>query len=285
MAESRTVLLTGGGRGLGRVMALALLEAGHRVVVSSTDQATLDSVAAESGAGPERVRTITANLAIPGEAERLAEAAGKPFGPVDILINNAGIGIESLRENYMANPFNFWEADRALVERFFHINSISPMMLAVRLAPAMIKRGWGRIVGNTTSLDTMLRMPIYGGSKAAQEAELSVMAHNLAGTGVTANVLIPGGATATRMTDLIGLARADIFPDSIMAAPVLFLASDESKDFTGRRILACHWPADKPPLHAAAEASDVIAWTGFGRQGVQPESSKGIFRRDSGVGG
>jgi len=284
MAPSRVVLLTGVGRGLGRVMALALLEGGHRVILSSTDQKTLDEVAAESGAG-DRVATIRANLAQGGEAERLAEEAQKVFGPIDVLVNNAGIGIDTLRENYMENPMNFWEASRAQIETFFAINTISPMILAGRLAPAMVERGWGRIVGNTTSLDTMLRMPLYGGSKAGQEAELSVMAHNLAGTGVTANVLVPGGATGSRMTDRVGMARSEVFPDTIMAAPILFLASDDSDGFTARRILANRWDTALAPKEAAAKASDVIAWTGFGIQGVQPASSRGLFRRDSGVGG
>ena len=68
---SRVVLMTGGGRGLGRVMALALLGAGHRVVLSSTDRTSLEAVAAESGAGSDRVATIVEDLGVAGGAERL----------------------------------------------------------------------------------------------------------------------------------------------------------------------------------------------------------------------
>ncbi|MGE0233728.1 MAG: SDR family oxidoreductase, partial [Flavobacteriaceae bacterium] len=156
MASSRTVLLTGGGRGLGRVMALSLLGAGHKVILSSTDKTSLEEVARESGAG-ERVATITANLSQSGEAERLAEEATKFFGPIEVLVNNAGVSADSLRDNYLANPLKFWEATREQIEKFFAVNSIAPMVLAGKLAPAMIERGWGRIIGNTTSLDTMLR--------------------------------------------------------------------------------------------------------------------------------
>ena len=278
MAKSRVVLLTGGGRGLGRVMALSLLKAGHKVILSSTDQQSLDEVAEESGAG-DRVATITANLAKPGEAEWLAEEASKIFGPVEALINNAGVSADSLRDNYLANPLKFWEATREQIEKFFAINSVAPMVLAGKLAPAMIERVWGRIIGNTTSLDTMLRMPLYGGSKAAQEAELSVAALSLAGTGVTANVLVPGGATGSRMTDRTGLSREDVMSDTIMAGPIAFLVSDEANDFNGRRILANLWDTSLPAKDAAAKASDVIAWTGFGIQGVQPKNAGAIFQR------
>ncbi|MGE0230530.1 MAG: hypothetical protein AB7S46_01970, partial [Flavobacteriaceae bacterium] len=126
---------------------------------------------------------------------------------------------------------------------------------------------------------TMLRMPLYGGSKAALEAELSVAALTLAGTGVTANVLVPGGATGSRMTDRTGLSRADVFPDTIMAAPIAFLVSDEANDFNARRVLANLWDTSLPPKEAAAKASDVIAWTGFGIQGVQPANAGAIFQR------
>lgn len=281
---SRVALVTGAGRGLGRVMALTLLADGHKVILSSTSQETLDEVAAESGAGSDRVATLTADLTAPDGAERLAESAPAIFGPVDILLSNAGIGIDTLRPNYMEQPFNFWEADRRKIDLFFAINTISPMILAGRLAPSMIERGWGRIICNTTSLDTMLRMPLYGGSKAAMEAEVSVMAHNLAGTGVTANVLIPGGATVSRMTERLGIKTEHMFADTIMAAPIRFLASDLSNAFTGRRILANRWPADIGLVEASEVGSDLIAWTGFGAAGVHPTSTRGMFRRDSGVG-
>ncbi|MCB1474576.1 MAG: SDR family oxidoreductase [Rhodobiaceae bacterium] len=280
----RVALVTGAGRGLGRVMALALLAEGHKVILSSTNQQTLDDVASESGAGTDRVATIICDLTTDDGAERLAADASSIFGPIDIFLSNAGIGIDALRRNYMENPFNFWEIDREKLNLFFSVNATSPIMIAARLAPSMIEKGWGRIVSNTTSLDTMLRMPLYGGSKAAMEAEVSVMAHNLAGTGVTANVLIPGGATVSRMTERIGIKVEDMFPDTIMEGPIRFLASDLSDDFTGRRILANRWPAGMDLVEASVVASDPIAWTGFGAAGVHPSSTRGIFRRDSGVG-
>ena len=266
---SRVALMTGGGRGLGRVMALALLADGHRVVLSSTDRASLEAVARESGAS-DRIATIVAELQPPGAAEQLAEAALQAFGQIDILFNNAGLGTPSIRSDLLINPYRFWENERGTIERFFAVNVVQAMILAAKLAPPMIARGWGRIVCNTTSLDTMLKQSVYGGSKAALEAETAVMARDLAGTGVTANVLVPGGGAGTRMTDVLGIPRAVLIHEDVMAAPAAYLASDASDGFTARRILANRWNTSLAPSAAAAAASDPIAWTGVGTQGVQP---------------
>jgi 3-oxoacyl-[acyl-carrier protein] reductase len=262
-------LMTGGGRGLGRVMALALLATGHRVVLSSTDRVSLESVAQESGAG-ERVAVVVADLQQVGEAERLAVDALRPFGHIDMLFNNAGMGTPSIRTDLLQNPYRFWENERGLIDKFLAVNVVQALVLSARLAPAMMQRGWGRIISNTTSLDTMLKQSLYGGSKAALEAETAVMARDLEGSGVTANVLVPGGGTGTRMTDVLGIPRATLIHESVMAAPAIFLASEASDGFTARRILANRWNTALAPTEAAALASDPIAWTGVGTQGVQP---------------
>jgi 3-oxoacyl-[acyl-carrier protein] reductase len=76
------------------------------------------------------------------------------------------------------------------------------------------------------------------------------------------------------MSDMAGIPRDVLFPDTIMAAPMSFLASDQSNDFTGRRILANRWDTSLPPCEAAAKASDPVAWTGYGTQGVLPDIAK-----------
>jgi NAD(P)-dependent dehydrogenase (short-subunit alcohol dehydrogenase family) len=233
----------------------------------------MQQVAAESGLGADHVATVAANLAVAGEAERLAEQAQRCFGQIDMLFNNAGLSVSALRTDAITRPFRFWEANRAIMEQFFAVNAIAGMVLAARLAPPMMERGWGRIVANTTSLDTMLKQTLYGGTKAALEAETAVMARDLADSGVTANVLVPGGGTGTRMTDLLGLSRDVLIHESVMAAPAVFLASEESSDFSARRIIANRWQTALAPRAAAAAASDPIAWSGVGTQGVQPTAA------------
>lgn len=243
---SRVALMTGGARGLGRVMALALLASGHRVAI------------------------LVAALQQPGAAERLSEDAVRVFGRIDMLFNNAGLGSGSLRSDLLTRPYRFWENERGVIEKFFAVNTVQAMILAARLTPAMIAQGWGRIVCNTTSLDTMLKQSLYGATKAALEAETAVMARDLSGTGVTANVLVPGGGAGTRMTDVLGIPRDVLIDENVMAAPAIFLASEDANEFTARRIIASRWRNDLPPGEAAAAASDPIAWKGYGTQGTQP---------------
>jgi len=267
----RVVLMTGGGRGLGRVMAHALARDGHSLLLSSRSEDTLIATAQECRAlGAPRVEYILADLAIAGEAERLADEALDRFGQVDILVNNAGIAINEVSKDYLTNPYRFWRSDRAIIERYLAINTVAPMLLAIRLVDQMKARGWGRIVANTTSLDTMLRSSLYGASKSGLEAETAIMANDLAGSGVTANVLVPGGGCGSRMTDEMGIPREAVLPPEIMGPPMAFLASDAADAINGRRIQARLWDASLPPAEAMEQAGDVIAWTGCGIQGVQP---------------
>jgi 3-oxoacyl-[acyl-carrier protein] reductase len=266
--------MTGAGRGLGRVMTIALLRAGIRVILTSTDRASLEDTVRASGAPPERACVRVLDLAAPGAGERLAAEALAAWGRVDILVNNAGLGTTSIRTDLLTNPLRFWEVERATFEHFFLINSTVPYFLAAQLAPQMAQRGWGRIVNNTTSLDTMLRFAVYGGSKAALEAHTASMAQDLAGTGVTANVLVPGGGAATRMVEGLGLPMSSFIDPEVMAAPIVWLASDASNGVTGRRFIARNWDPALPADEAAAVAGAPVAWSGYGTQGVQPPQAR-----------
>jgi 3-oxoacyl-[acyl-carrier protein] reductase len=75
------------------------------------------------------------------------------------------------------------------------------------------------------------------------------------------------------MTDALGLPRDQLIHEDVMAAPMVFLASDEANEFTARRILANRWQPVLPPREAAERASDPIAWTGAGTPGVQPAAA------------
>ena len=267
---SRVALMTGAGRGLGRVMTLALLRHGVRVVLTSTDLQSLQDTIIESGAPPTQARALVGDLSMPKECTRIARDALAIWGRIDILVNNAGLGTTSIRANLLENPFKFWEVDRATFQRFFEVNSTAPYFLAALLAPQMISRGWGRIVNNTTSLDTMLRFAVYGGSKAALEAHTASMARDLDGTGVTANVLVPGGGAATRMVEGLGLPMESFISPEVMAAPIVWLASDASDGVTGRRFIARDWDPKLPPDQAAEISGAPVAWTGFGSKGIHP---------------
>ena len=126
------------------------------------------------------------------------------FGKIDILVNNAGIGQATLRAENWQRPIRFWEVNPDDWRRFIAVHTTAPLLLAQAVVPGMMEAQWGRIVNVTTSLGTMIRSgsPTYGPSKAALEAFSAIMAKDLDGSGVTVNVLVPGGVTNTAMVPL-----------------------------------------------------------------------------------
>jgi NAD(P)-dependent dehydrogenase (short-subunit alcohol dehydrogenase family) len=134
-------------------------------------------------------------------------------------------------------------------------------------------QGWGRIISVTTSMDTMWRKggTPYGPSKAGHEALVASMAQELEGSGVTANVLVPGGATYTNMTaSTLGDVRDKLIQPEVMQAPVVWLASEASNGFNGQRIIAYFWDERVPIAERLQQASAPAAWPQLGRQAIAP---------------
>jgi 3-oxoacyl-[acyl-carrier protein] reductase len=136
-------------------------------------------------------------------------------------------------------------------------------MARAALGP-LLRQGWARIIGITTSLETMFGAP-YGLSKAAHEAFVAAIARQLEGTGVTANVLVPGGSVNTNMTAGRGDPTTRLEPE-VMQAPIVWLASTASDGFNGRRIIAQFWDEQKTTGENLAKASAPAAWPQLGRR-------------------
>jgi len=138
--------------------------------------------------------------------------------------------------------------------------------------PHMKAAGWGRIVNNTTSFLSMLRVLPYGATKAALEAMSAVWAAELADTKITVNVLIPGGPTDTAfVADESGIPRDHMLKPEIMGPPVAWLISDDSQNVTGRRITAANWDTRLPPAEAARVSSRAIGWPELSADAVWPD--------------
>jgi NAD(P)-dependent dehydrogenase (short-subunit alcohol dehydrogenase family) len=273
----RVAIVTGAAGGIGRAMTRALLAAGIRVAGVDRDREPLEALAAsarEQGKGSELL-TLQTDLSKDSAAEEITGATRDRFGRIDILVNNAGIGPGAIRPDSWQRPLKFWEITPDQWRRFVAVHTTAPLALTNAVVPDMMRQGWGRIVNVTTSLGTMLNAgsPTYGPSKAALEALSAIMSKDLDGTGVTVNVLVPGGITNTPMVSESGFDRAQMIQPEVMAPPLLWLVSDAAGKVTGRRFLGVHWDPELPPEQAAEKAGAPVAWTSIATMPITPSRS------------
>ncbi len=273
--KGKTVLMTGAGRGMGRVMSQALAVAGAKVAMIDIDHDVLMEAAneAEPAAGSGAVKPIVCDVT---DAERVRATVDEivaSFGSLDMLVNDAVVGPERIPD-FLVKPSRFWELDDGLWNAMLRVNVYGPQLMAKCCVPHMIARGWGRIVNITTSLDTMYLAGAgaYGPSKAALEAHTRIMAHDLEGTGVTANILIPGGPVNTRMIPpASGLPRDRLIQPPVMQNPIVWLASDQSDGVTAMRFVAALWDESLPLAERIVKAGAPAAWTQLKSAAIYPD--------------
>jgi 3-oxoacyl-[acyl-carrier protein] reductase len=276
--RGRACIVTGAGRGFGRLMALGLVRQGALVLGSAARSAAEIAETARLAAqvpGGGRFVPARADVSEPADCERLVQSALGEFGRVEVLINNAARGPREANENFFVARPKFWEAPADAFRRMVDTNLSGQFYMAKAATPHMLARGFGRIVNISTSLPTMVGqgMAVYGACKAALETLSVVWSRDLAGTGVTCNVLLPGGPADTELIPggVVGTrAKADfrqgkgprgdegrvggILPAEIMVTPALWLAADDSAAYNGRRFVAKDWDPELTPAVAAEGA-------------------------------
>lgn len=251
-----TVLISGAARGLGLAMTRGLAAAGANVVAMDLpSEALTQAIRTSSG----NVVAFAGDVTSPEDCEHAVASAVNAFGSLGVLVNNAGIGMHVVRENFLSDPLPFWQLTVAQWEHMTDVNAKGPFLLARAAVPEMLKHGWGRIVNVTTTYVTMTRAGFcpYGSSKAALEADTVIWSRDLAGSGVTVNALLPGGGADTRM-----ITDTQTFPDrsklirpEMMVKPVVWLASRSSDGVTGQRFTASNWTEGLAPEVAMRHAS------------------------------
>jgi 3-oxoacyl-[acyl-carrier protein] reductase len=278
--DGKVAIVTGAGRGLGRVMTLGLLDAGARVAaveldgpaLEETQDAAEDIVARKNLGAGERFNGIVADVTWNDSGPKILRATIERFGRVDILLNNAGTNIGLLRREGQPRG-RLWETTPEEFRRIIDVNVVAAFLMTRAVLPALLAQHWGRVINVTTSLDTMWRgmMQPYGASKAANEAMLAALAQELDGTGVTANVLVPGGAADTRMVSHTAVPdRSTLIAPKVMVEPLVWLCSNASDGVNGQRFIAAKWDAKVPPEQAVKNATAPAAWQQLGRQAINP---------------
>ena len=262
-------IVTGGLRGLGKAMALGLLRSGRSVVAVghlAEDIAPMQKEAAEHGPA---LHCLALDLRRPSACDEVVRATEDHFGPVGILVNNAGLTFTYTDpERFIKGPRKFWELSDEIVQATMDTNYVVADQMTRRVTPGLLERSWGRIVNVTTKLDTMNRagsVP-YGPSKAALEMATEIWAKELAGTGVTVNIVNPGAGANTpgmakEMRDWSATGKAPrlVEPEE-MVAPLLFVVSRDADRVNGYRFDANTWRTDIAP---AASASQTGRRAGF----------------------
>jgi len=261
--SGRVAVVTGGGRGLGRAMALGLARAGaHVVITAARERSEIDAVAGEvlQTCGEDRVLPLIANVTKEDDCGRVVDTAVERFGRLDILINNAGRGMKYVSNSFLTEPTRFWKVDPQTWRMVIDTNVNGPFLMARHAVPVMLKAGWGRIVNITMNHETMRRRGFspYGPSKAALDSETVIWAQDLADTGVTVNGLLPGGATLTGMIPdgVSDAVRSTLLDPAIMVPPLLWLVSTDSDGTTGHRFVAARWRTDCSSREAADAARE-----------------------------
>ena len=235
--DGRRALVTGGAKGLGRVMAEALAEAGADVAIASRTLSDCQMAAAEIAASTgRRTAAFQADMTVATDIERLKAEIESGFGSIDILVNNAGINIRGAIQDLSEND---WDA-------VMDANVKGPFLCSRAFGPPMAERGWGRVInlGSIMSVISLAGRSPYASSKAAIIGLTKTLALEWANKGVTVNAIAPGPfATEMNRQLLNDPVKYQDFVSRIpagrwgelheIAGAVVFLASDAAAYVTG----------------------------------------------------
>lgn len=238
--DGRSVIVTGGSKGIGKGIARVFARAGADLVLAARDEATLAEAAEEiSGEGSGRVETVVADVSKVADCRKMAEAAVEFYGGIDVLCANAGI----FPDKTLA------EMTEADVDLVFGCNVKGTMFSVQACLPALTASGRGRVVVTSSITGPITGYPgwsHYGASKAAQLGFLRTAAIELAPHGITINAVMPGNIATEGLADMgedyrrgmeavIPQHRLGSVEDIGYAA--LFFAMEEAGYITGQTIV------------------------------------------------
>ena len=257
--KNKVALVTGAGRGIGEAIANSFAQEGAAVMLVSRTESEVAAVASRITARGGRAGAIAGDVSRPDDVERIASRTRTAFGPIDVLVNSAGV----------YGPIGpMWKADVEQWVDALKTNLVGTFLCCRTVLPEMIERRNGRIINlaGGGAASPVPRFSAYACSKAAVARLTETLAEEVREYGVSVNAIAPGlidtklqdrvleaGPDAGDLFDRINRLRAEgkggVSPE-IPAALAVFLASDASAGLTGRLIAAPHdgwekWDANK----------------------------------------
>ena len=238
--EGRTALVTGGAKGIGRAICVKLAEAGANVAVNylSSEQAAQETAQLVEQAG-RRVQLVKADVSSSEHVEQMVADVERTLGPVDLLVNNAGIF------DYVSHN----ETTLEIWQKTFDVNCTGAYLVTWAVKNGMIERGYGRIV-NISSIAALRPRPMsiaYSVSKAGMIAFTKCFAEAVAPDNIRVNAISPGLIE----TEIIDGVDQSVLDGLVNATPirrigqpeeigdvVLFLLSERSSFMTGQTLVA-----------------------------------------------
>ncbi len=227
MSGHRVAMITGATGGLGRVLVPDLAADGWGLVLVGSSQARLDALVADAGLDPETTVTVVANLRDRAEAVSAVDAAYDRLGRVDALAHLVGGWTGGVHvSDSPDDPY------RDMIDQHFWTS----LNVVRELAPRMVEAGFGRIAAVSSPMAAApdAGMSAYGVGKAAQETLFAALAQEVAGTGVTVNVVRVRAIDTSAGPD--GSAKAHATSPAEISAAIRYLFSDPARVVSGERI-------------------------------------------------
>jgi NAD(P)-dependent dehydrogenase (short-subunit alcohol dehydrogenase family) len=233
MVKNKVVMITGVTQGLGKALTLKFAKEGAKLAICARRTIELNKVREEAQSHGVEVLAVTADVSIPGDAERFAALALETFGRIDVLINNASI----LGPSPMPLLLDYPEEDFTEVIK---VNSISPFLVTRRVLPAMLAQNEGAIINVTSEAGHVgyAGWGAYGISKFAVEGLTQTWADELKSTNIRINMVDPGEMDTEMHALAVPECDYELADPNEVVDVFLYLASDISKGVNGQRIEA-----------------------------------------------